>query len=147
MFTHSDLQCAGLVLACKHRTCCITGKPLYNAEFIQWAKDVLAYFARSAWDFARKLNKSLKAAWAYIFVSAKELDAIQAARRKAKQLDKAKAMQAAQARQPFSFRSNVPPVVATYGQTGRQLEKGRLPKERFAEIPTMKTKISRHYVK
>lgn len=146
MFTYTDLQTAGLILACKHLKCRITGKPLYNAGFIKWAKDVLSYFARSAWDFARKLNKSLKAAWAYIFVSAKELDTIQAARRKAKALDKAKAAQTAQARQLFSFRS-VPPIVAQYGQTGRQLEKGKPAKERHNEIPTIKTKISRHYVK
>lgn len=144
MFTYTDLQTAGLILACKHLTCRITGKPLYDADFVQWAKAVFSYFAKNAWQYARQLKKSLKSAWAYIFVSAKELDAIQAASRKAKQLDKQAAQQTAQ---PFSFRSNVPPVVAEYGQTGRQLEKGKPAKERHNEIPTMKTKISRHYVK
>lgn len=144
MFTFTDLQTAGTIFACKHRTCKITGKPLYDTDFVQWAKDVFSYFAKNAWDFSRKLKKTLKAAWKYILDNAKELDAIQAARRKAKDMDKVKAMQAAQ---PFSFRSSVPPIVAQYGQTGRQLEKGKPAKERYNEIPTIKTKISRHYVK
>lgn len=145
MFTYTDLQTAGLILACKHLTCRITGKPLYDADFIQWAKDVLSYFARSAWDFARKLKKALKEAWKYILDNAKELDAIQAARRKAKAMDKAKAAQ--RTVQPFSFRSSVPPVVATYGQTGKQLQKGKEARENYQDLSTIKPRKSRHYVK
>lgn len=144
MFTFTDLQTAGLILACKHRLCRITGKPLYNADFIQWAKDVFSYFAKNAWQFSKTLKKTLKQSWKYILSSAKALDAIQEAKRKAKAIDKAK-QQTAQAKPSFSFRSNVPPIVAKYNQTGRQLQKGKDARETFTDIPVIRVHKSKYY--
>lgn len=64
--TTEDLQIAGLILSCKHRTCRITGAAWYTEDLITWAKDVFATFARAAWSYVKRAGMTLKAAWARI---------------------------------------------------------------------------------
>lgn len=60
----SDLSTAAVILQNKHRRCRITGEALYSAEFVQWAKDVFAAFARAAWAGVKKAGHTLRQAWA-----------------------------------------------------------------------------------
>ena len=103
----------------------------------------MSYFARAAWKASRMLRKTLQAAWAHTLKAAKAAEAIQAAKRRAKAMDKAKAAQ--QTGQPFSFRSNAPITVAQYGQTGRQLQKGKDARETFTDIPVIRVRKSKYY--
>lgn len=74
--TYEDLQCAGLILACQHRTDRY-GDPLYTAEFIQWAKAIFSAFAKAAWEIARRAQQTLKGAWARLKAAGlRALDAI-----------------------------------------------------------------------
>ncbi len=64
--TTEDLQVAGLILACKHRTCRITGAAWYTEDLITWAKQVFATFSKAAWSHVKRAGLTLKAAWAKI---------------------------------------------------------------------------------
>lgn len=67
LFNRLDLSCAGTILACKSQVCRVTGSPMYSEEFIQWAKEVMSYFAKAAWGFVKATGNSLKEAYVFIF--------------------------------------------------------------------------------
>lgn len=66
-YNRSDLSCAGTILACKSQVCRITGKALYNESFIQWAKEVMSFFAKAAWSVVKGTGSTLKEAYVFIF--------------------------------------------------------------------------------
>lgn len=138
MYTYTDLKQAGYILAKP------SGKILWEVqsykdgvliddellipcstkECIEWAKSVLSFFTKQAWQYLRRIGCNLKQAYAYIIENAKQLDIIQAARRN---------------------NANKRIVIALAGQTGKQLQRGKKPRENFAEFPTMKTHIIKTY--
>ena len=140
MYTYSDLQTAGFIFACKERTCKITGLPLYNDDFIAWAKQVFSYFGKQVWKYLKRMKASMKKAWGYILQSAKDLDIIQAARRKARYLDEQRKQETAKV--AFSFTSV--PVIASERQTGSQLQRGKSPRQTFSDVPVIRERLSKN---
>ena len=63
-FNTEDLSIAGYILSCKHITDQY-GVPIYKDEFIEWAREVMRYFGKLAWETAKE-TCNLKKAWATI---------------------------------------------------------------------------------
>lgn len=66
-YNRSDLSCAGTILACKSQVCSRTGVSMYSEEFIQWAKEVMSFFAKAAWSVVKGAQITLKEAYVFIF--------------------------------------------------------------------------------
>lgn len=66
-YNRSDLSCAGTILACKSQVCRVSGLPLFNEEFITWAKAVMSWFASQAWSVVKGTGSTLKEAYVFIF--------------------------------------------------------------------------------
>lgn len=62
-YTNEDHSVAGLILACKHRICRVTGKAWYSDSFIAWAKDVMRTFALEAWRLVKAIGQTLQEAY------------------------------------------------------------------------------------
>lgn len=65
-YTREDLSTAGLVFALKGRKDQF-GNAFYPDWWIEWAREVMRYFALAAWEQVRKGAKTLKMAYSLVF--------------------------------------------------------------------------------
>jgi hypothetical protein len=67
-YTREDLSTAGLIFALKGRKDQF-GNAFYPDWWIEWAREVMRYFALAAWEQVRKGAKTLKSAYATLFAA------------------------------------------------------------------------------